>query len=139
MAEESTSADVAELARRAAEPANSGDFEAVMRFWAPNAVWDLSPMGLGIYEGDAIRAFFEDWMGAYDEFQIAVEDVHDLGNGVALAEVVQTARPTGSTGSVQIRYAAVSIWANGLIERNINYSDVDEARAAAERLAEERG
>jgi hypothetical protein len=33
---------------------------------------------------------------------------------------------------------AVSIWTAGLIERNTNYGDIDEARAAAERLAEER-
>ena len=138
MSEESTTPDLVKLARQAAEPANSGDFDAAMRFWAANAVWDLSPMGLGTYEGDAIRAFFEDWMGAYDEFHIEVEGVHDLGNGVSLAQVVQTARPAGSTGSVQIHYVAVSIWADGLIERSINFSDVDDARAAAERLAQER-
>jgi ketosteroid isomerase-like protein len=138
MPEKSTT-DLVELVRRSAEPANSRDFEGLMHFWAPNAVWDLSPMGLGTYEGDAIRKFFEDWIGAYDEFQMEVEDVRDLGNGVALAEVVQTARPAGSTGSVQICYVAVSIWAAGLIERNTNYGDIDEARAAAERLAEERG
>ena len=135
---ERTPLDLAELVRRSAEPANSRDFDALMRSWAPNAVWDLSPMGLGTYEGEAIRAFFEDWIGAYEEFQIEVEEVHDLGNGVSLGHIVQTGRPAGSTGSVQIRYASVGVWTDGLIERSTNYSDIDEARAAAERLARER-
>jgi hypothetical protein len=30
-------------------------------------------------------------------------------------------------------------WSDGLIVRNTTYPDIDEARAAAERLAEERG
>jgi hypothetical protein len=45
----------------------------------------------------------------------------------------------GSEGSVQIRFGSVSIWTGGLIERATNYCDIGDARAAAERLAEERG
>jgi hypothetical protein len=41
--------------------------------------------------------------------------------------------------SVQLRYASVVEWSNNLIARNTTYPDIDEARAAAERLAEERG
>jgi ketosteroid isomerase-like protein len=140
MPEESTTPDLVELARHSVESANSRDYDTMMRFWAPNGVWDLSPLGLGTYGGEAaIRAFFEDWIGAYDDFQIEAERVNDLGNGVSFAVLVQTARPAGSVGWVQIRYAAVSIWADGLCERSTNYNDIDEARAAAERLAESRG
>ena len=111
-----------------------------MSFWAPNAVWDLSPMGLGTYEGEsAIRSFFEDWIGAYESFQLKTREAHDLGNGVIYGVVVQTACPAGSTGSVEIRYASVGLWRHGLCERNTNYSDLGEARSVAERLAEERG
>jgi len=40
-----------------------------------------------------------------------------------------------------VRYAAVGEWVDGLVARISLYpgSDIDEARAAAERLAEERG
>jgi len=48
-------------------------------------------------------------------------------------------RLAGSSGSVELRYAGVSTWADGLIERVTTYLDINEARAAAERLAEERG
>jgi hypothetical protein len=40
---------------------------------------------------------------------------------------------------VERRVAAVAVWADGLIERLTTYTDIDEARAAAERLAEEPG
>jgi hypothetical protein len=39
---------------------------------------------------------------------------------------------------VELRYASVGIWAGGGLERGIGYTDIGEARAAAERLAEER-
>jgi hypothetical protein len=44
-------------------------------------------------------------------------------------------------GLVRGRYAVVSAWADGLIKQitNYPYSDRNEARADAERLAEERG
>jgi ketosteroid isomerase-like protein len=61
MPEESTTPDPVELTRRTFEVGNRRDFDAVVSFWRPDYVWDLSPMGLGIYEGaEAIRAFFED-------------------------------------------------------------------------------
>ena len=40
---------------------------------------------------------------------------------------------------VEFRDARVMIWADGLIERTTAFLDIDEARAAAERLARERG
>src|SRR5207248_4133934 len=48
------------------------------------------------------------------------------------------ARLVGGSGEVRLRYAAVGVWADGLVVRVTNYTDVDEARAAAERLAESR-
>jgi hypothetical protein len=53
--------------------------------------------------------------------------------------IVQQGRPVGSTAHVQMRLAAVTTWVDGLIERNTNYTDIGEGRAAAEQLAEERG
>ena len=48
-------------------------------------------------------------------------------------------RPVGSSSEVRQRTAGVTVWAGGLIERVTFYLDIDQARAAAERLAEERG
>lgn len=53
MPEEATTPDLAELVRRSTEPANRRDYAAMMRFWQPEGVWDLSHLGLGVYQGRA--------------------------------------------------------------------------------------
>ena len=142
MPEESTTPDLVELVRRSALPLTVRDYDAAMRFWAPNGVLALSATALGTYEGHAaIRALSEEWVSAYDDVQFEFEEVRDLGNGVVFAVPVLNARLAGSTRLVQGRWAAVSIWSDGLIERltTYYYTDLDEARAAAVRLAPERG
>ena len=98
-----------------------------------------SQYGLGTFEGrDAIRGFFEDWIGAYEQIEDETEEILDLGNGVGFQVVTQRARPAGSTGEVHLRFARVAQWVEGMIERVTTYYDTDEARAAAERPAEKR-
>jgi hypothetical protein len=58
---------------------------------------------------------------------------------VVVGIVTMRGRSPGSAGWVSQRYAAVSTVTDGLIDGTTNLFDVDEARAAAERLAEERG
>jgi ketosteroid isomerase-like protein len=137
MSEESTTPDLVELIRRSIEPE---DIEAALSFYAPDAVWDASPWGMGVFEGRAaVRGFFEDWRSSYSDIEWKAEEIRDLGNGVAFAVILQKGRVAGSSGSVQLRYASVTEWADGLIVRNTTYTDIDKARAAAERLAQERG
>jgi hypothetical protein len=45
----------------------------------------------------------------------------------------------GGGGSLRLHDAYVFLFEDGLIARHTAYRDIDEARAAAERLAEERG
>ena len=140
MPEESTTPDLVELLRGNIEAANERDFDSTLSYLAPDAVWDMSAVGLGSYNGVAtIRGFFEDWLSSYDEFEFAPEEILDFGKGVVLAVIRQSARPVGSTGQVRIRYAQLVVWTGGLIVRTAYYVDIDEARAAAERLAESRG
>jgi ketosteroid isomerase-like protein len=137
MSEESTTPDLAALARRSIE---AEDIEAALSFYAPDAVWDASPWGMGAFEGQpALRGFFEDWAGSYTDMEWKAEEVRSLGNGVTFAVILQQGRVVGSSGSVQLRYGAVAEWIDGLIVRNTTYTDIDEARAAAERLADSRG
>jgi ketosteroid isomerase-like protein len=97
-------------------------------------------MGMGVFEGlAAIRSFYADWMGAYEDYRIEAEEIYDLGNGVTFGVLLQQGRPMGSGGTVQLRYGTFTAWMDGKAERVWNYPDIDEARAAAERLAEERG
>src|SRR5579862_7580842 len=113
-----------------------------MRFFGATSVYDLSVMGVGVFEGDAaIRRLLEDWGSSYDEEEDEAEKITEFGNGVVLAVIRGKARPAGSPVGVQVtaRRNAVVAWANEIVERVTIYRDIDEARAAAERLAGERG
>src|SRR6185295_7078147 len=64
MSEESTTPDLAELTRLAFEAVNQRDIDAVMSFFAPDAVLDGRAAG-GLYEGRvAIRGFLDDWFSS---------------------------------------------------------------------------
>jgi ketosteroid isomerase-like protein len=140
MSQEPTTPDLVELMRRSVEAANVGEMDGIMSFWAPDGVWDASPMGVGTFEGQAaVRSFLEDWFTSYEEWELHAVEIQDLGNGVAFALFIQKGRLGGSSGEVQLRYAAVNVWEDGKIARITNYGDIDEGRAAAERLAQKRG
>ena len=138
MSEESTTPDLVELVRRQAEAANRRDLDAVMSSFAPDAVFHGRVVG-DHYEGRAaIRGMLEEWFGSYEELEFGLEEVRDLGNGVVFAVIVQNGRLVSSAGHVRQREGWVYVWLGGLIARLTTY-ELDEGRAAADRLAEERG
>ena len=140
MSGESTTPDLVELMRRISEAANRRDLDSIMRFYAPDPVLDTSSTGFGTFEGRAaIRQALEDWWAAYEEYEYELVEFGDLGHGVTFGIVREQARLSGSTASVERRVATVVAWEDGLIHLQALYLDIDEARAAAERLAAERG
>jgi uncharacterized protein (TIGR02246 family) len=138
MPEESTTPDLVELTRRSVEAANRRDLDAVASSFAEDATFDGRALGDHFEGRAAIRSFLEDWFGTYEELQFGLEEVRDLGNGVVFAVVVQNGRPAGSGGHLRQREGWVFVWVRDLIAR-FTVFEVDEARAAAERLAGERG
>jgi ketosteroid isomerase-like protein len=139
MPEESTTPDLVELTRELAE---AQGVDATMRFHGADSVYDPSNVGLGVFEGHAaIRGFLEDWLASYEEAEDEAEEVIELSSGVVFAVVRGHGRPSGSPRHVQVhgRHGVVVAWADGLVARVTIYTDTDEARAAAERLAESRG
>jgi ketosteroid isomerase-like protein len=139
MSEESTTSALVRLVQRAIGAMNRRDLDGWVTLFDPEAVWDLSPLGLGRYEGGpAIRGFIEDWLATYSEFQLTLEDVLDLGGGVVFAVVLQHGRLIESSAEVRMRYASVNTETEGRFSRITNYPDIEQARVAAERLAEER-
>jgi ketosteroid isomerase-like protein len=138
MPEEATTPDPVELARRLLEALNSRDFDAVMSFYAPDAVY--VGVQLGTFEGAAtIRGVFEDLVRPFSDLHGELEEIIDLGNGVVFSVTMFTGRPVGSSGELQNRVASVTIWTEGVIERFIQSTErIGESRAAAERLAQER-
>jgi ketosteroid isomerase-like protein len=140
VSEESTTLDGVRLARQGYEAMGRGDLDAVMSLFDADAVYDMSSAGLGTFEGkQAIRRFVEDWRRSYEEYRYDEEELLDLGHGVLLSVVRESGRLVGGSGRVEERVAHLHTWASGKIEWFKHYSDPDEARAAAERLAEEPG
>jgi ketosteroid isomerase-like protein len=136
MTEESRTPDLVELVRKQVEALDRGDRDGVMCNVAENGVLDGRA---DFIEGRAaIRGFLEEWFRAYEELDFELEEVSDLGNGVVFAVVIQDGRLVGSAGHIRQREGWVYICVGGLIAR-LTTSDVDEGRAAAERLAQERG
>jgi ketosteroid isomerase-like protein len=133
------SEDLVRLARHAYEAVSRGDFDAVMSLFAADAVYDLSTAGLGTLVGkQAIRQFFEDWHASWEQRRFEEEEILDLGHGVVLSVVRESGRLAGGDGRVQQQLAQLATWANGKIECLKDYRDLVEARAAAERLVQER-
>jgi limonene-1,2-epoxide hydrolase len=140
MSEESTTPDLIEITRRFIRSLEQRDFDTALSFFGPAPVWDMSAMGMGTFEGPAaIRGLLEDWVAPYDDWEIELEELLDFGNGVVHAVFFESGRPAGSKVRVQLRYACVGVWTGEMIVRATTYSDIEEARAAAERLAEQRG
>jgi ketosteroid isomerase-like protein len=140
MSQENVTHDFVDLFRWSVEAGNRKDFDAQLSIFAPDCVYDWSPMGLGVYEGRAaIRDFFAETRRPYEEQSIELEENLDLGGGVGFAVLILTGRLIGASGELRMRFAGVGEWADGLMQRGTNYLDIDEARAAADRLAEERG
>jgi len=134
--EQPASLDPVDLTRRAFAYADARDIDSLMRFISPESVWDATAWGFGRYVGRrAIRRFLEDWTGSFDEFGRDAEELVDLGNGVVYAVTETRGRSAGATGVVRLRGATVCVWRGAEAMLVTYHRDLEEARAAAERLA----
>jgi ketosteroid isomerase-like protein len=139
VSQEPAAPDPAEVTRRQIAAVNGRDFDAMLPYAAPDLVYDTSPSGFGSYEGiAAIREFIESYWKTFDELTFELEEFTDLGHGVTFAVNRQRALPAGSSAPVEAREAHVTEWKDGLAVRITVYRDVEEGRAAAERLVASR-
>jgi hypothetical protein len=128
-----------ELTRQSMEASNRLEFEASATMFAPDAVFDASAAGLGRFEGaEAIHGYLADWYSSYEQQELRRWQGTDLGGGVVLVDVLFEARLLGSERTVRERWVFTSIWQDAMITSVVASRDIDEARAAAERLARER-
>jgi ketosteroid isomerase-like protein len=139
MPEEATTPDLIARTRHALE--GFRDLDESLKYFAPDAVWEVPQLGSRFEGPAAIRGFLEDWFNAFKEFEMEIEDILDLGNGVVFVVARSVGVPVGSAGRTQLRevFGYVVLWENHAVARVTAYGDIDEARAAAERLAESRG
>jgi ketosteroid isomerase-like protein len=138
MGEESTRPDSIQLTRRVYAALNNRDPDATKDLLGPDSVWDVSRWDLGVHTGaEAIRSFAEKWFGSLYEYGVEIEDALDLGNGVVYVRQLAH-REASPQNYVEFEAALVFVWVDGMLASATLYEDLDEARAAAERLAEER-
>jgi ketosteroid isomerase-like protein len=136
MSEESTTPDLVECVRIMFEAAEREDFDAVLDFYVPQAAWRGT---VDDAEGvPAIRKLWVSYFSAFEELRLILDDVVDFGKGVILAAQRHVGRLAGGA-ALDERRAFVYVFVDGRVVWVRDYTDVDEARAAAERLAEERG
>ena len=129
-------ADLVELTRRQFGYAKVGDWDGVLSFYGPSTEWDMTPTGLGRYDGPAaLRRFFTEWTGSYKEWEVDLEEAEDLGGGIVLAVALTRGRSSRRAGWIELRFATIARWTDGRIARITSYTDVEQARTAAERLA----
>lgn len=95
MCEEVATPDLVERMRESFEAWSSGDFDTITSFCAPDAVYESVAMGARFEGIAAIREFWEDILGAFEEFDAKIEENLDFGNGIGLAVVNQKGRSAG--------------------------------------------
>jgi ketosteroid isomerase-like protein len=140
MRKESTTPDLVKLSRRAFEALSRRDLDAAQNLFAPDAVYEAVSLGTTFDGAEAIRRFLEDWLGAYAEYEMEAEEILDLGNGVVFVVLRLTGRPVAGGNTLMRRRPVILTWLDGLLTRvTAPSSDINEARAGAERLAESRG
>jgi SnoaL-like domain len=137
MSEQSTTPDLVELTRRSLE-AGFKEIDAGLRSFARDAVWEVPALGTRLEGVEAIRGFLVDWRGAFAEFEIDLQEVLNMGNGVVLTSAQSNAILQGGAMPLQQLFVYVAVWIQGEISRVTVYTDIDEARAAAKQLVEER-
>jgi ketosteroid isomerase-like protein len=136
MSEDSTTPDLVGLTQQLSDARGA---DATIAFYSPDAVYDMSRVGLGIFEGRAaIRSFLGEWLDSYEETTDDMEEIVDVGKGVVFAVARETGRPAGSPAQSRVVsvFGFVFVWSDGKLARVTVYRDPSEARAAAQRLAE---
>ena len=84
-----------------------------------------------MYEGVAgMEAFLTDWTSAWDGWRLELEELHDAGDMV-VAVVRQHGRSKLTGMELDMPFAQVWSFRDGLRARMEMYSDVDEAMRAA--------
>ncbi len=142
MSDETATADLVELVRRTFDAFCDGDLDAVTSTFATDAEWKSVGLGTSFKGTPAIRGFLAEWRGRYEDYEIELTEIQDLGSGVVLVKSSQSGSLLDSPNSARLPPEIMLhafVWESGVATRIVSSGDTPEARAAAERLAEERG
>jgi uncharacterized protein len=89
-----------DLVRAIIEALNRGDVDSMLAYMDRDFEWrplDASPIVTGIYRGhDHVRSYVEDWIGAFEDLRLDLEDPVEVGDRViAMAHGQARGRASG--------------------------------------------
>jgi ketosteroid isomerase-like protein len=122
--------------RRGLEAGNRGDVETLLEVLDPEVVWYSALHALlggeaAIYRGhDGVREMLGDLYEAFDEIQIEISEIHDLGDRL-VATGRTRARGGASGADVETPIGFVAEFKNGKATSLRGYLDPEEALEAA--------
>ena len=104
------------------------------RDYTADFVWDVSNLhwpGQQVYEGaDGARTFLREWADTWVDWELEPESFHDAGDRVVVL-LRQRARSKSTGLPVEMSFAQIWTFRDGLRARMEMYSNPDEALAAA--------
>ena len=122
-----------ELARRGYEAFNRGDIDGLLDLCGPDIEWrDFATLDSDTVTGkDAVRAYFEMVMEAWEQIRLEPEEIIDLGGGRVVVVSHLTGRGKGSGVEVETQGADVLTFDEGSLVRWMGYADRAQALEAA--------
>lgn len=124
-----------DLTRQAFEAWNERRITDLLAYFDERIVWDMTPFGLpgvGEYRGhQGFRRFVSDWLEAFPDSSIAVEEVEERGPWT-YAIVIQSVTGGASGAAVPFRYGGIGRWEDEKLVFVQNHSDLAQGRAAYE-------
>ena len=134
MSEESTTPDLVELVREAAQAMNRGDLDLAISFWnadcrvenAATAVTDNRCVGWA-----GLRKWYSDIFDAFAEgARFEVEEILAITENFVVARVAIVGQGVRSGAPLQFRYTNVYWFSDGKITRGVGYNSRREALSA---------
>jgi ketosteroid isomerase-like protein len=124
-----------ELGLRALDAFDRRDVDAFVALLSPDVVWEENPELPGLREVYRGRAEVREWMVAvlevFEDLQVEVAEITELGDDRVFSETVLAARGKGSGVPVELRFWMVLWFAESKITRRQVSWTRDEALEAA--------
>jgi ketosteroid isomerase-like protein len=126
-----------EIYRRAIEAFAERGTDGVAEFWDEDIDWRPmagAPDDFGEIHGPvAMRRYLEDWLEMFDDLELTVHELHDVGGDRIVADQEIAGRAKISGAETRLRYGVLSTVRDGKWVHGREYATVAEALAAARR------
>ena len=121
-----------DLMTRVAEQLNAGDFEAWLELYSEDVVFlasDSWPENATVTGRDAVREFWREFSGVWEDVRIRIDRIHDAGDAAVAECAWETrGRASGVEGTLEF---VLGIWVeDGLIVRGQFFDELEQGLEA---------